>query len=60
MHALSQVEAGKTVAVPVYVKIPKGGKVQPVPTNLTFTSTSATDANKSASMTRPVCPGNGK
>ena len=59
-HNVIEVEAGKTVAVPVYVKIPKGGKAQPVPTNLTFTSTSETDASKTATSTRRVGPGNGK
>ncbi|WP_223587694.1 M6 family metalloprotease domain-containing protein [Neobacillus bataviensis] len=57
-----EVEAGKTVNVPVYVKIPKNSKtgVQPVPTDLTFTSTSETDPAKSASATRRIGAGNGK
>ena len=59
-HNVIEVEAGKTVAVPVYVKLPKGGTAQPVPTNLTFTSTSETDASKTATSTRRVGPGNGK
>ncbi|MEH7353516.1 M6 family metalloprotease domain-containing protein [Neobacillus drentensis] len=59
-HNVIEVEAGKTVAVPVYVKIPKGGTAQPVPTNLTFTSTSETDASKTATSIRRVGPGNGK
>ncbi len=59
-HNVIEVEAGKTVAVPVYVKIPKGGNVQPVPTNLTFTSTSETEPGKTATSTRRVGPGNGK
>lgn len=59
-HNVIEVEAGKTVAVPVYVKIPRGGTAQPVPTNLTLTSTSETDASKTATSTRSVGPGNGK
>ncbi|MGG1677029.1 M6 family metalloprotease domain-containing protein [Neobacillus sp. NRS-1170] len=57
-----EVEDGKTVNVPVYVKIPKNSKtgVQPVPTDLTFTSTSETDPAKSASATRRIGAGNGK
>ncbi|MFJ5716361.1 M6 family metalloprotease domain-containing protein [Neobacillus sp. NPDC093127] len=60
-HNVIEVEAGKTVSVPVYVKIPKGGKgqMQPTPTNLTFTSTSETDAGKTSTVTRRVGPGNG-
>ena len=48
-----EVGAGKTVNVPVYVKIPDG---KPVPTNLTFTSKSETDVNKAATVTRAVNP----
>lgn len=59
-HNVIEVEAGKTATVPVYVKIPKGGKKQPVPTNLTLTVTSETDSSKSADIARRIGPGNGK
>jgi hypothetical protein len=52
-----EVPAGETVEVPVFVKIPKN---KPVPNNLTFTSTSETDANKSATVSVRVGPGKGK
>ncbi|MED3574025.1 M6 family metalloprotease domain-containing protein [Cytobacillus praedii] len=60
-HNVIEVQAGETVKVPVYVKIPQGGKkAQPVPTNLTFTSRSETDPEKTATVTRRVGPGAGK
>ncbi|RYG74171.1 M6 family metalloprotease domain-containing protein [Lentibacillus lipolyticus] len=61
-HDVIEVEAGETVNVPVYVKIPKGGKgnKQPSPTEMTFDVTSETDSNASATVTRRVGPGNGK
>lgn len=60
-HNVIEVQAGETVEVPVYVKIPQGGKkAQPVPTNLTFTSKSETDPEKTATVTRRVGPGAGK
>lgn len=57
-----EVEAGKTVTVPVYVKIPKNSSdgVQPVPTSLTFTATSETDSSKTVNVSRNLGPGNGK
>lgn len=60
-HNVIEVQAGETVEIPVYVKIPQGGKkAQPVPTNLTFTSKSETDPEKTATVTRRVGPGAGK
>jgi M6 family metalloprotease-like protein len=60
-HNVIEVQAGETVEVPVYVKIPQGGKkAQPVPTNLTFTSKSETYPEKTATITRRVGPGAGK
>ncbi|MGN7401758.1 M6 family metalloprotease domain-containing protein [Cytobacillus praedii] len=60
-HNVIEVQAGETVDVPVYVKIPQGGKkAQPVPTNLTFTSKSETDPEKTTTVTRRVGPGAGK
>ncbi|UYG97389.1 M6 family metalloprotease domain-containing protein [Cytobacillus firmus] len=56
-HNVIEVQAGETVEVPVYVKIPK---TKPVPTNLTFTSTSETDPAKTDTVTRRVGPGAGK
>ncbi|MEK3856145.1 M6 family metalloprotease domain-containing protein [Cytobacillus sp. FSL H8-0458] len=56
-HNVIEVQAGETVEVPVYVKIPK---TKPVPTNLTFTSTSETDSAKTDTITRRVGPGAGK
>lgn len=56
-HNVIEVPAGATVDVPVYVKIPK---TKPVPTNLTFTSTSETDPAKKDTVTRRVGPGAGK
>ncbi|MED4207469.1 M6 family metalloprotease domain-containing protein [Neobacillus mesonae] len=58
-HNVIEVEAGKTIDVPVYVKIPLDGKngLSPAPSNLTFTSTSETDSEKSASIIRRVGPG---
>ncbi|GHH96930.1 M6 family metalloprotease domain-containing protein [Neobacillus kokaensis] len=58
-HNVVEVEAGKTVSVPVYVKIPKGGDIQPVPTKLNFTAISETDKSKTAVSTLRVGPGNG-
>lgn len=58
-----EVEAGETVEIPVYVKIPPaGGKnsLEPIPTNLIFTGTSETDAEKSAEVTKRIGPGAGK
>lgn len=42
-HSVIEVEAGQTVEVPVYVKIPEG---EEAPTKLTFTATSETDAEQ--------------
>jgi hypothetical protein len=56
-HNVIEVQAGETVEVPVYVKIPK---TKPVPTNLTFTSTSETDPAKKDTAARRVGPGAGK
>ncbi|MBG9657192.1 M6 family metalloprotease domain-containing protein [Cytobacillus firmus] len=56
-HNVIEVQAGETVEVPVYVKIPK---TKPVPTSLTFTSTSETDSAKTDTVTRRVGPGAGK
>ncbi|MGA5691711.1 M6 family metalloprotease domain-containing protein [Cytobacillus pseudoceanisediminis] len=56
-HNVIEVQAGETVEVPVYVKIPK---TKPVPTNLTFTSTSETDPAKKDTAARRVGPGSGK
>jgi M6 family metalloprotease-like protein len=47
-HNVLAVEPGKTVDVPVYVKIPKG---KTAPANLTFTATSETDAKQSVTDT---------
>ncbi|ALC92790.1 hypothetical protein AM500_12825 [Bacillus sp. FJAT-18017] len=47
------VESGATVAVPVYVKIPKG---KTAPETLTFTAASETDSNQSATDTN-IMPG---
>ena len=44
-HNVIEVAAGETVDVPVYVKIPEGKQA---PTNLTFTATSETDPNQTA------------
>ncbi|WP_163100796.1 M6 family metalloprotease domain-containing protein [Peribacillus alkalitolerans] len=54
-----EVEAGKTVTVPVFVKIPAASQSapQPVPTNLTFTSTSETDTAKTVTVSRFIGPG---
>lgn len=60
-HNVIEVKAGEIVEVPVYVKIPQGGKkAQPVPTNLTFSSKSETAPDKTATVTRRVGPGAGK
>ncbi|UOQ94685.1 M6 family metalloprotease domain-containing protein [Halobacillus shinanisalinarum] len=60
-HEVIEVEAGETVDVPVYTKIPKGGQgPKPAPTELTFTSTSETDSSKMATVTRRVGPGKGR
>lgn len=56
-HEVIEVEAGQTVDVPVYVEIPKGGKKPPIPTELTFTAKSETDAGKTDTVTRRVGPG---
>ncbi|MCS0787915.1 M6 family metalloprotease domain-containing protein [Cytobacillus firmus] len=56
-HNVIEVQAGETVEVPVYVKIPK---TKPVPTNLTFTSTSETAPAKKDTAARRVGPGAGK
>jgi hypothetical protein len=53
------VEAGETVQVPVYVKIPDG-KAGPKPTELTFTTTSETDSSKTSTIVHKVGPGKGK
>ena len=47
-HNVIAVDPGATVAVPVYVKIPKG---KTAPAKLTFTATSETDANQSSTET---------
>ncbi|MEH7526131.1 M6 family metalloprotease domain-containing protein, partial [Bacillus sp. JJ1503] len=47
-HNVVAVEPGATVAVPVYVKIPKG---KTAPESLTFTATSETDSSQSDSVT---------
>ncbi|WHY71116.1 M6 family metalloprotease domain-containing protein [Fictibacillus enclensis] len=50
---------GKSVQVPVYVKIPDG-KDNPKLTRLTFTSTSETDQSQSSTVVQTVVPGNKK
>lgn len=54
-----EVKAGESVDIPVYVKIPLGGKNNPKPTpnKLTFTSTSETDSSKQVKVERWVGPG---
>ncbi|WP_192894729.1 M6 family metalloprotease domain-containing protein [Neobacillus notoginsengisoli] len=47
-HSVVAVEPGTTVAVPVYVKIPKG---KTAPATLTFTATSETDSKQSVTET---------
>ncbi|MCM3740623.1 M6 family metalloprotease domain-containing protein [Oceanobacillus luteolus] len=47
-HNVIAVEAGETVEVPVYVKIPNG---KTAPESLTFTATSETDSNQSVTET---------
>ncbi len=55
-----EVEAGETVDVPVYVEIPEAGRGQnPIPNDLTFTATSETDSEQTATTVRRVGPGNG-
>lgn len=54
-----EVKAGESVDIPVYVKIPLGGKnnQKPTPNKLTLTTTSETDSSKQAKVERWVGPG---
>jgi M6 family metalloprotease-like protein len=58
-HNVIEVKAGETVQIPVYVKIPDA-KNGPKPTELTFTTTSETDNNKTSTVVHKVGPGKGK
>ncbi|MRX73470.1 hypothetical protein GJU40_15105 [Bacillus lacus] len=58
-HNVIEVEAGKTIDVPVYIKIPNG-KEGPKPTELTFTAVSETNTSLKASITHRAGPGKGK
>ncbi|GIN84430.1 peptidase M6 [Heyndrickxia sporothermodurans] len=58
-HNVIEVKAGESVDIPVYVKIPLGGKNNPKPTpnKLTLTTTSETDSSKQSKVERWVGPG---
>lgn len=60
LNNLIEVEAGKTVNVPVYVKIPEAGRgSNPIPSDFMFTATSETDQDQTQTIIRRVGPGQG-